>query len=150
MAAGSARVFTDPLASPTGFPFKVAAVAGSLSDDAVFQARPRICDLGYLREAYRTPEGSVGFRCPAEPPSLFVAKGGAVEKTLGRKCICNALMANIGHAQVRGARFIENGLITVGDDLSGIGRFLAPNATDYTAADVVRVLLDGAERSPRS
>ena len=143
VVAGSAQVFTDPLASPTGFPFKVASVAGSLSDDAMFQARPRICDLGYLREAYRTPEGAVGFRCPAEPPSLFTAKGGAAENTDGRKCICNALMANIGHAQVRIGRFIENGLVTVGDDLTGIHRFFPPNATDYGAADVLDVILAG-------
>lgn len=145
VANGTAHVFTDPLASPTGFPFKVATVAGSLSDAAVFEARPRICDLGYLREAYRTPEGTVGFRCPAEPPSLFVAKGGALENTRGRKCICNALMANIGHAQVRAGRFIEQALITVGDDLSGIRRFLAPNAVDYGAADVVGALLAGVQ-----
>jgi nitronate monooxygenase len=137
----SARVFTDPLASPTGFPFKVARVGGSLSEESAFQARPRICDLGYLREAYREPNGDVGFRCPAEPPSLFVSKGGALEQTHGRKCICNALLANIGHPQVRGGRHTENGLVTAGDDLSGVGRFLPAGATSYTAADVVTAIL---------
>ena len=31
----------------------------------------------------------------------YVAKGGKVEETVGRKCLCNALMANIGHGQTR-------------------------------------------------
>jgi NAD(P)H-dependent flavin oxidoreductase YrpB (nitropropane dioxygenase family) len=43
-------VFTDPLASPTGFPFKVVRLPGSASEAAEYAARPRICDLGYLRE----------------------------------------------------------------------------------------------------
>ena len=30
-----------------------------------------------------------------------MAKGGKVEDTVGRKCLCNALLANIGHAQTR-------------------------------------------------
>jgi nitronate monooxygenase len=139
--AGSARVFTDPRASPTGFPFKIAAVDGSLSEEGLSAARPRICDLGYLREAYRTPDGTVGFRCPAEPTSLFVSKGGAPEQTHGRKCICNALTANINHPQVRAGKYVENGLVTAGDDLPGVRRFLADGASDYTAADVVMALL---------
>jgi nitronate monooxygenase len=141
VAAGSARVFTDPRASPTGFPFKVAELTGSLSDERAFRARPRICDLGFLREAWRMPNGAIGFRCPSEPPSLYVSKGGALEDTIGRKCICNALTANIGHAQVRASRYVENGLVTIGDDLRGVARFLPPNASDYSAADVVAELL---------
>ena len=138
---GSARVSTDPLASPTGFPFKVADVDGTLSTESVYLARPRICDLGYLREAYRTPEGSIGFRCPAEPASLYVAKGGASEDAAGRKCVCNALIADIGHPQVRAGKYIETGLVTAGDDLTGVARFLAPGARDYSASDVVAALL---------
>jgi nitronate monooxygenase len=149
-ASGTARVFTDPLASPTGFPFKVAHIEGSLSSEPAYLARPRICDLGYLREAYRTADGTVGFRCPAEPPSLYVAKGGKLEDTHGRKCVCNALMANIEHPQLRGTKYVENGLATTGDDLSGVTRFLQPDSKEYTAADVVRTLLEASEQdSPR-
>src|ERR1019366_4384739 len=43
--AGSARGFTDPAASPTGFPFKVAELAGPLSEAATYAAREKICDL---------------------------------------------------------------------------------------------------------
>jgi nitronate monooxygenase len=140
-AAGTVTVFTDPQASPTGFPFKIAAVDGTLSDRAVYLARPRICDLGYLREAYRAPDGSVGFRCAAEPPSLYVAKGGSLDQTSNRKCICNALLSNIGQAQRRGVAHVEPGLVTAGDDLGSVGQFLPPGADSYSARDVIAHLL---------
>lgn len=138
---GRAHVFTDPLASPTGFPFKVARLEGTLSEQDTFQARPRICDLGYLREAYRTAEGTVGFRCPGEPVTTYVAKGGKLEDTQGRKCICNALVANIGQPQIRAGRHLETGLVTSGDDLTEIPQFLPTDAATYTASDVIAKLL---------
>ena len=145
VAQGTVHVVTDPLASPSGFPFKVAQLDGTVSDAAVYFARPRICDLGYLREPYRTADGTIGYRCPAEPVSVYTSKGGQEADTQGRKCICNALLATVGHPQTRGhGRFVEAGIVTAGDDLSGIGRFLAPGATGYTAADVVRIILTGA------
>jgi nitronate monooxygenase len=141
VATGTAKIFTDPLASPTGFPFKVAELEGTLSEPEIYAARPRICDLGYLREAYRTADGNIDFRCPGEPVTVYVSKGGNEQDTIGRKCLCNALVANIGHPQVRAAKHIENGLVTSGDDLLGIGRFLIPGSSSYTAADVVSTLL---------
>src|ERR1035441_5988276 len=71
VVAGKASVFTDPLCSPTGFPFKVAELKGTASDAATCAARPRICDLGFLREPYRMETGEVGYRCAAEPVSLY-------------------------------------------------------------------------------
>ena len=50
------EVFTDPLASPTGFPFKVVKMDG-IDDCEIYDERPRICDLGYLRKAYLKPDG---------------------------------------------------------------------------------------------
>lgn len=138
---GAARVKTDPAASPTGFPFKVAQIAGSLSDPAVCEARPRICDLGYLREAYRTADGRVDFRCPAEPVSTYLSKGGDRANTVGRRCICNALMASAGFPQIRAGRHVEPGIVTSGDDLSGISRFMPLDSSAYAAADVIKVLL---------
>ena len=145
-ARASANVaFTDPLASPTGFPFKVAQLAGTSSDAAVYQARERVCDLGYLREAYLTPEGAVGYRCAAEPVGNYQAKNGAVENTAGRKCLCNALMANVGYAQIRSDGAVEPALVTAGDDLNSAAQFLAEGATSYSAADVVSTLLSAEE-----
>jgi len=151
VAEGQAQVRTDPIASPSGFPFKVVQLDGTASDASVYDARPRVCDLGYLREAYRTPDGRVDFRCPSEPLSVYVSKGGREEDAVGRKCICNALVATAGAPQVRSkGRLVEAGIITAGDDLAGIGRFMRHGSTRYTAADVVDVIMRGAapENSP--
>ena len=138
---GEGEVFTDPLASPTGFPFKVAQLEGTASAFQIYQERKRVCDLGYLREPYAVSEGSIGYRCSAEPVANYVAKGGKVEDTLGRKCLCNALMANVGHGQVRKDGAAELPLVTTGDDLNTIAQFLAPGEDSYGAEDVVRSLL---------
>jgi NAD(P)H-dependent flavin oxidoreductase YrpB (nitropropane dioxygenase family) len=142
---GKARVFTDPLASPTGFPFKVAQLEGTLSEASGYEARRRVCDLGYLRHLYRKPDGSVGYRCPAEPTKHFLRKGGAVEQTAGRKCVCNGLPATVGIGQVRGQGAAELPLVTAGDDLAHVAQFLPAGRDAYTAADVIRLLLRPVE-----
>ena len=133
-------VRTDPRASPTGYPFKLVQIAGLATQD---ETRTRNCDLGYLRVAYRRPDGRIGYRCPAEPVADYVAKGGKVEDTVGRRCLCNGLVADVGHAQPRegGA---ELPLLTAGDDLRTLRGFLA-GRTCYSARDVVEHLLSGAE-----
>ena len=149
-AAGAGQVFTDPLASPTGFPFKVAQLEGTSSAPAIYQQRKRICDLGYLREPYVTPGGTIGYRCAAEPVENYVAKGGKAEDTIGRKCLCNALLANIGHAQSRADQTVEPALVTAGDDLNTAAQFLAPGQTSYSAAEVVQSLLGEAVLAPQA
>lgn len=136
-----ARVFTDPVASPSGFPFKVVELEGTLSGSGVYEDRTRICDLGYLRTAYRREDGSLGWRCPAEPVDDYARKGGGAEETLGRKCLCNALMANVGLGQIRGLGDPEAMLITSGDDVEDVARFLEPGADSYRAVDVIHHLL---------
>lgn len=138
---GDAKVFTHPVASPTGFPFKVARVEGTLSEEEEYLARTRVCDLGYLREAYRKEDATLGYRCAAEPATAFAAKGGVAADAAGRRCLCNALLANIGHPQVRGDDTRERPLLTSGDDLAEIGRFLPAGASSYKAKDVVTKLL---------
>ena len=54
-------------------------------------------------------------------------------------------MANIGHPQARNGKFVEDGMVTSGNDLIGITRFLQPGASTYTAADVIRNLLLGLD-----
>ncbi len=138
---GTGVVFTDPLASPTGFPFKVAQLEGTSSALPIYQERKRVCDLGYLREAYTAGDGKLGYRCAAEPVDNYLAKGGKIEDTVGRKCLCNALMANIGHPQTRKDKSVEPPLITVGDDLNSIVQYLAPGSDSYSAADVIATML---------
>jgi NAD(P)H-dependent flavin oxidoreductase YrpB (nitropropane dioxygenase family) len=138
---GRARVFTDPLASPAGFPFKVAQMAQTLSEASLYENRPRICDLGYLRHPYRKTDGTVGYRCPAEPLPNFLRKGGTVAETHGRKCICNGLPTTVGLGQVRLKSAAELPLVTAGDDLAHLAQFLTPGRDSYSAAEVVRQLL---------
>ncbi len=138
---GKARVFTDPVASPTGYPFKVAMLEGTLSEKSVYQARRRVCDLGFLRELYRRPNGAIGYRCAAELENAFVAKGGTMEGTTGRVCLCNSLVANVGMPQRLPDGSTEPCLITLGDDLTSVGRFCSLQHPDFSAADVIRILL---------
>ncbi|MEE9233411.1 MAG: nitronate monooxygenase, partial [Nitrospirales bacterium] len=56
-----AEVYTDPKASPTGFPFKIVKLEGSNSEKEVYEARQRGCDLGYLRQVYKKEDGSLGY-----------------------------------------------------------------------------------------
>lgn len=135
-----AHVFTDPLASPTGFPFKVLQMEETVSEASVYLARQRICDLGYLRELYRKADATVGYRCPGEPVEDYVKKGGDLTNTPGRKCVCNGLLGTIGLGQVRKGKH-EPALITAGDDIVNIGRFLKPGKDSYTADDVLDSLL---------
>jgi nitronate monooxygenase len=140
-------VLTDFRASPTGFPFKVVQLGGTISSEPVYQARERVCDLGYLRTAYRMEGGRLGYRCPAEPVDTYVKKGGDLEETMGRKCLCNALMADIGFGQVRDGGEVEKPLLTSGDDLTQITRFAA-GRTSYSAADVIDFLFSGLIGTP--
>lgn len=133
---GDLKVLRDPLASPTGYPFQVLSAAGTLSESEVYETRQRRCDLGYLREPYEREDGRLAWRCPAEEPANYQAKGGAAEGHLGRKCLCNSLMANIGHGQLRGEQ-TEPALLTCGGDLSGVSRLLADHPDSYSAADVI-------------
>jgi nitronate monooxygenase len=143
VAAGTVTVFTDPVASPTGFPFKVASVEGSLFSHETYSERKRVCDLGYLREPFMKDDATIGYRCSSEPVEIYVSKGGAVELTDGRKCLCNGLLASVGHGQVRKDGSVEKALVTSGDDLVNVRRFLAPGETRYAARDVVAAILGG-------
>lgn len=139
-ARGRLDVFTDPVASPTGFPFKVVQLDGTLSDPTICSRRQRRCDLGFLRRAYRKADGTLGHRCPGEPEDQFIAKGGQLSETRGRKCICNGLLATIGLGQVQPDGHREAPLVTAGDDVKAISRFLGQGRTTYTAAEVIRYL----------
>ena len=144
-ARGEVDVLTDPRASPTGYPFKVVCYPG---EPAGSHPRTRRCDLGYLRTAYVRPDGRLGYRCSGEPVEDYVRKGGRREDTEGRKCLCNALMANIGLGQSREGG-VEPPLLTSGDDLRTIAGFLA-GRTSYSAREVLDHLLAGVCLAPSS
>jgi len=138
---GSMTVRTDPIASPTGFPFKLVELQGTIAEVAVAEARPRKCDVGYLREAYARPDGELGYRCSAEPVADFVRKGGTEEDAAGRRCLCNGLLTAIDLGQVRREGYAEPPVLTAGDDLLDLERLLS-DGDHYTAKDVVEHLLE--------
>lgn len=140
IADGTARVFTDPRASATGYPFKLLELTRTAQQD---DGRERECDLGYLRSAYRREDGRIDYRCAAEPVAQWIAKGGTAESAEGRRCLCNGLIANVGHAQRRDGRVAELPLLTCGDDLESVRRVLA-GRRGYSAAAVVEYLLAGS------
>lgn len=147
IASNDMDVFTDPAASPTGFPFKVLQLDGTLSDEKRYLARPRVCNLGYLRTPFLRPDGKIGYRCASEPVDAWVKKGGDIEATKGRKCLCNSLCANAGFPQVRNIdqkQYKEEILITIGDDVNSCKRFLKKDEKgrwSYSAKDVIDNLL---------
>ncbi len=141
LASGDLTVRTDPLASPTGFPFKVATLPETLSDDEIYESRPRLCDLGYLRVPYERSPGVVGYRCPSEPTHMYIRKGGNEVDLSNRKCLCNALMSNIGLGQTRADGYAEPPLITLGADLSGAQQLLKSHPNGWNATQAVAYLL---------
>ena len=133
--AGNVQVRTDGRASPTGYPFKVVELDATNSQDDTYAQRERICDLGYLRVPYRAEDGRLGYRCAAEPADAYITKGGTLEDTRGRRCMCNALLANIGLPQQRDGG-VELPLITSGDDLMQMSTFLH-GRDSYSVRDVI-------------
>jgi nitronate monooxygenase len=110
----------------------------------VYEARPRVCDNGYLREPVSTGGGSITYRCAAEPVTAYVAKGGSEEDAAGRRCLCNGLLATCGHPQVQKDGTVEPPIVTSGDDLGRLVGLLPPGRDDYGADDVIRYLTGAA------
>lgn len=133
---GSLLIRTDMRISPTGFPFKVACLPGTMAEADVYENRPRICDHGALVDLYERPDGSIGYRCASEPVEKFVAKGGVAADSTGRGCLCNGLLAAVG-LQTHG----EAPLVTLGDDVGFLRKLMKDRDAAYTAQDAIRWLL---------
>ena len=140
-ARGLGKVFTDVLASPTGFPFKVLSLEGTMSELSEYLGRPRACNLGFLQQLFKKGNGSVGYRCPAEPERRWVAKGGDAGQLQGRKCLCNALLANIGLASRQPSGYVERPLVTVGNAFEQLRDLVRRYGKDYSARDVIAYLV---------
>ncbi len=146
--AGNDHVHTDPLASPTGFPFKVFELPNTMSEPGIFERREKLCDLGYLRHAYEKSDGRVGWRCPGEPTHVFLRKGGKPEEISGRKCVCNGLLANIGLAQLQPSGVAEEPLLTSGTDTSTVRALVSECGMRYSAEDVIEHILGATATAP--
>jgi NAD(P)H-dependent flavin oxidoreductase YrpB (nitropropane dioxygenase family) len=141
LSVGELVVRTDPRASPTGFPFKVATLKGTMSQAEEYADRPRLCDLSYLRIPYERAPGDVGYRCPAEPVHMYVRKGGDIADTVGRKCLCNGLTAGIQLGQNRRDGYREVPIVTLGADLEGVAQMLSDLPDGWTAVQAIDRLL---------
>jgi NAD(P)H-dependent flavin oxidoreductase YrpB (nitropropane dioxygenase family) len=141
---GSFEIKTDIKASPTGFPIKIVKLEGHTSTPEGFAARPKLCDLGYLRDPVLSETGRIIYRCASEPEDKFLKKGGAEADIEGRKCLCNGLMANIGLAQVRRDGYVEAPIVTLGNDVEGAKELLATRPNGYSAKEAVDWLLASA------
>ena len=140
LTEGNLSVRTDPFASPTGFPFKIVEITGTLSDDENFDERSRNCDLGYLRTPFERPQGGIGYRCPGEPIKTFIFKGGSPQQNSRSKCLCNALMADIGLGQIRVDGSTELPLVTLGSDLAGANDLSKIYPNGWNAIQVLEYL----------
>jgi len=146
---GEITLRNDPAVSPTGYPFKVVQLEGTMSDPKMYLNRTRLCDIGMLRHLYKREDGKVGFRCPAEPVDQYVTRGGKPEDTVGKTCLCNNLCATAGYPQHRKEGYIEPPIVTSGDGLVNIGKYLRPGHLSYTAGDVLDYLT-GRKNHPQS
>jgi nitronate monooxygenase len=55
--------------------------------------------------------------------------------------VCNGLVSTIGLPQVRPDNTVDLPLITAGNDVAQVARYLQPGHESYTAAEVVNYLL---------
>jgi NAD(P)H-dependent flavin oxidoreductase YrpB (nitropropane dioxygenase family) len=134
--SGKLRVRTDMRISPTGFPFKVAILDGTISEQSVYEARVRVCNQGALVSLYERGNGSIGYRCAGEPVDKFASKGGNAEDTVGRGCLCNGLLSVAGLGNEG-----EAPIVTLGDDVGFLSAVMADPSGSYSAKDAITYLL---------
>jgi len=134
------KVRTDHRASPTGFPFKVVELSGTIGATETFFKRPKLCDLGYLRSNTITDEGKVISKCASEPEKPFLRKGGHEAEIQGRLCLCNGLLATVGLGQERADGYKEAPLLTLGGTASDVENMLQLHPDGWSANDVLDLL----------
>ena len=140
------------LFSPTGYPFKVVQISGTLADEKVYQDRRRICDIGLLQQrgllkANETGERHIFHRCPAGPLEAFMRDRGLPQNTEEKRCLCNGLLATVGLGQVLtrdGVTTEEPAIVTLGNHLDGVRRLSSNGQAVYWAKDAVEDMLGEA------
>jgi NAD(P)H-dependent flavin oxidoreductase YrpB (nitropropane dioxygenase family) len=132
---GKLAIRTDPKASPTGFPFKVAQLNGTQSDSTVYAERKRICDLSALLVPYKITDTKIGFRCSSEPINDYLRKGGKLEDAIGARCLCNGLFSAAGLGNPG-----ELPIFTMGDDVSFLSYLMSDENDSYGAVEAIEYL----------
>ena len=143
--AGTLDVRSDWRASPTGFPFRVIQLEGTVSDPEIAAGRKAVCDLGALRTPYKKANGDIDYRCPAEPLAVYTRKGGRAQNAEGRQCLCNALLAAADFPQQRPDGSTEPAIVTSGDDFRAVLALASSGSGGgpYPAREVVEYLRAG-------
>jgi nitronate monooxygenase len=144
-----AALIQTTMFSPTGFPFKVVQLNDTLANEAVYTARPRVCDIGLLQQSGLTKPDADGkrrlfLRCSAAPAAGFIGKRGLLQNTENRRCLCNGLLACVGLGQVNeqsGVPQSEPAIVTLGNHLDGIRRLSHQGQTPYWVRDAVNDIL---------
>lgn len=84
--------------------------------------------------------------------AVYARHGGRPANTVGRRCLCNALLATAGLAQHRPDGHAEPAIVTSGTDYTAVRDLTAHLPTGqrtYTAHDVVTYLLDRPQQTVR-
>jgi NAD(P)H-dependent flavin oxidoreductase YrpB (nitropropane dioxygenase family) len=143
------KMVLTTLFSPTGFPFKVVQLDGTLANQEVYTNRMRVCDIGLLQQRGLSKPAKDGTRrlfqrCPAAPLDDFVSKRGLPLNTTDRRCLCNGLLACVGLGQAglqNGEQMEEPAIVTLGNHLDGIRRLSRNGQSPYWVRDVVADIL---------
>jgi NAD(P)H-dependent flavin oxidoreductase YrpB (nitropropane dioxygenase family) len=122
--------------SPTGYPFMVAQLPGTLSDPEIYRSRERSCSICALRKP-NLKDGVIVEYCPAEPEDQYEKKGGKLEDAADALCLCNALLATIGLGNPG-----EPPVVTMGQDVSFLRSLMWKETDSYNAEDAIRYLLE--------
>lgn len=147
--SSDADLVRTSLFSPTGFPFKVAQIEGTLAQEEVYADRRRICDLGFLRQRGFSKPGEDGLRrvfqrCPAEPVDEYISKRGMPFNAESKRCLCNGLLATVGLGQAGtqpGDPGEEPAIVTLGNHIDGIRKLSSQGQSVYWAGDAVAEIL---------
>ena len=138
---GELEIFTSHRFSPTGFPFRVAMLPDTLADPDTYRRQVRACTQGALVSLYRKPDGSIGYRCPSEPIDRYVSKGGKVEDTVERRCLCGGLTATAGLLTFRSNQSRMQAPIATLGNLAFLRRLMKRPADHYSVEDAIRHLM---------
>ncbi len=137
------------LFSPTGYPFKVVDLAGTLAEESVYESRRRVCDLGLLQQRGLSQPDEDGSRklfqrCMAEPLEAYVNKRGLPRNAENKRCLCNGLLSTVGLGQIQNHTSTEEepAIVTLGNNLEGIRRLSRHGQIAYWVKDVIADLLD--------
>lgn len=133
---GTLRIKKDALASPTGFPIQVVQLPGTVSDDAVYTDRRRLCSQHGLTTPHQLGNGKVVYRCAAELVTDYQRKGGNEADTKDARCLCNGLISATGYGDRD-----EPSIVTLGDDLGFLAHLTKDENSSYTVTQAIEYLL---------